>query len=401
MNESPFTDVVSREYERWAYPQPIDDVEAWVQTHHEQFDPFVSHRVFWPDRDYRPNLDILIAGCGTNQAATFAFTNRSAKVVGLDISQASLNHQQYLKDKHALSNLELHRLPIEEVAKLGRDFDLVVSTGVLHHVADPLTGMKALASCLRRDAAMAVMLYAKYGRVGVETLQSVFRDLGLRQEEASVRLAKETISLLPQEHLVQPYLKIAPDLQSDAGLVDTFLHGRERSYTVDDCIELVASAGLVFQGWLNKACYYPSAIFPKDCEPLTTLSALPDVKRWSVMERLNTQNGCHLFIACRPDRPKSQYSVDFSSPEFLDYVPIPRHGFRIEGSEIFRPNWSIPVSATQLTFLRYVDGSRTIRTIAAYTTMTEHPQGDVPDFEKFGRELFQSLWQLDFMAMAL
>ena len=42
-------------------------------------------------------------------------------------------------------------------------------------------------------------------------------------------------------------------MQSDAELVDTFLHGRERSYTVDDCIDLVTNAGLVFQGWFNNA----------------------------------------------------------------------------------------------------------------------------------------------------
>ena len=44
-------------------------------------------------------------------------------------------------------------------------------------------------------------------------------------------------------------------------LVDTFLHGRERSYTVDDCIDLVTSAGLVFQGWFLKAPYYPHDLF--------------------------------------------------------------------------------------------------------------------------------------------
>jgi hypothetical protein len=40
--------------------------------------------------------------------------------------------------------------------------------------------MKALAGCIRRDGFLAVMLYAKYGRIGVELLQSVFDDLGLR-----------------------------------------------------------------------------------------------------------------------------------------------------------------------------------------------------------------------------
>ena len=257
MNADPRADVVSRQYERWTYPAPIQDLEAWLKNNWQWFDPSHAHRILWPDRDYKPDLDILVAGCGTNQAAVFAYTNRAAKVVAVDISQPSLDHEQYLKDKHGLKNLELHRLPIEELPTLGLDFDLVVSTGVLHHLADPLAGMKALADCVRRDGAIAVMLYAKYGRIGVELLQSVFRDLGLRQDDASVRMVNETISVLPADHPVRSYFKIAPDLQYDAGLVDTFLHGRDRDYTVDDCLDLVTSAGLVFQGWLLNAPYYP------------------------------------------------------------------------------------------------------------------------------------------------
>ena len=256
-NEDPRADVVSRQYERYRYPRPIQDLEVWLANSWEWFDPSHAHRVLWPDREHKPNLDILIAGCGTNQAAVFAFTNPDAKVVAVDISQPSLDHQQYLKDKHGLSNLELHRLPIEELPTLGLDFDLIVSTGVLHHLADPQAGMNAVASCLRADGAMGVMLYAKNGRIGIELLQSVFRDLDLSQNDASIALVRQTLSLLPAEHPVKSYLKIAPDLQFDAGLVDTFLHGRERSYTVDDCIDLVTSAGLVFQGWFNNAPYYP------------------------------------------------------------------------------------------------------------------------------------------------
>jgi hypothetical protein len=88
-------------------------------------DPTHAHRVLWPDRDGRPELDILIGGCGTNQAAVFAFNNPAAK------------------DKRGLHNVHLHLLPIEELSTLERRFDLVISTGVLNHMADPLTGLKA------------------------------------------------------------------------------------------------------------------------------------------------------------------------------------------------------------------------------------------------------------------
>ncbi len=251
------SDIVARQYERWRYPEPIQDLEACLRGNWEWFDPSHASRILWPDREYKHDLDVLIAGCGTNQASVFAFTNPDAKVLAVDISQPSLDHQQYLKDKHALWNLELRLLPIEELPTLGLDFDLVVSTGVLHHLADPLTGLRALADCVRPDGAIGVMLYAKYGRIGVELLESVFRDLGLRQDDASLRVVKETISLLPADHPARSYLKIARNPQFDAVLVDTFLHGRARNYSVDDCLELVSSAGLAFQGWLHKAPYYP------------------------------------------------------------------------------------------------------------------------------------------------
>ena len=261
MSNDARADVVSRQYERWRYPPPVEDLAAWSETNWDWFDPVHAHRIFWPDRDYRPDLDILIAGCGTNQAAVFAFSNPDANVVGVDISQPSLDHQQYLKDRHGLANLRLHLLPIEELPTLRREFDLVVSTGVLHHMADPPAGLTALAGCLRPDGVMALMLYAKYGRIGVELLESVFRDFGLRQDDSSVQLVKDALSTLTADHPIQSYLKIAYDLRDDAALVDTFLHHRARNYTVDECLDFVASAGLAFQGWYHKTPYYPNDLF--------------------------------------------------------------------------------------------------------------------------------------------
>jgi SAM-dependent methyltransferase len=402
MNADPRADVVSRQYERWTYPVPIQDLEAWLKTNWQWFDPSHAHRILWPDREYKPDLDILIAGCGTNQAAVYAYTNPAAKVVAVDISQPSLNHQQYLKDKYGLRNLELHLLPIEELPTLGLDFDLVVSTGVLHHLADPLIGMKALAGLVRPEGAIGVMLYAKYGRTGVYVLQSLFRDLRLRQDEASLRMVKQAISLLPPDHLVQSYFKIAPDLQYDAGLVDTFLHGRDRAYTVDDCIDLVTSAGLVFQGWLNKAPYYPHDEFAPESEFYAAINALPEPKQWSAMDRLRTNNGCHIFLACRPDRPKEGYTIDFSTRDSLDYVPLMRLRCGLSGADIYRPGWRMGLTPYQLAFVQYVDGRRTIREIAACVAQSgESPHTSTVHLEKFARKLFQSLWRFDFLAMAL
>lgn len=397
-------DVIVRQYERWRYPHPIQDLEGWTIDNWEWFDPTHAHQILWPDREYKPDLDILIAGCGTNQAAVYAFANPAARVVAVDISQSSLDHQQYLKDKHGLWNLELHLLPIEELSTLGLDFDLIVSTGVLHHLANPMTGMEALKGCLRRDGAIGVMLYAKYGRIGVEVLESVFQDMGLGQNDASVQVVKEIASALSPDHPLQSYLRIARDLQSsDAALVDTFLHGRQRSYTIEECIDLVTSAGLVFQGWLIKAPYYPHDLFAPGTEAYASIHGLPEAKLWSVMERIHTSNGCHFFMACRPDRPKKSYTIDFSTENSLDYVPLMRMRCGLSGNEIFRSDdWRMNLNAAQLPFVQNIDGRRTIREIAARVAQSEKKQQtNVADLEKFGHKLFRSLWRLDILAMSL
>jgi hypothetical protein len=246
------------------------------------------------------------------------------------------------------------------------------------------------------------MVYAKYGRIGVELLQSVFCELGLREDEASIKIVRETISMLTPDHPVQSYLKLAPDLQSDAGLVDTFLHSRDRSYTVDGCIDLVTSAGLLFQGWLLKAPYYAHGLQSPLGGIYETVNALPEPELWSVMERLNTLNACHFFMACHPDRPKECYTIDFSTIESLDYVPLMRMRCGVSGTELFSPLWRTNLTNDQLLFARYVDGRRTIREIAACVAQSgESPQTDRAHLENFGRKLFQSLWRLDFLAMAM
>jgi hypothetical protein len=268
-------------------------------------------------------------------------------------------------------------------------------------MADPQVGMNSIASCLRPDGAMGIMLYAKYGRAGLELLQQFFRDLGLGQNESSIATVREAFSLLSPDHLVQPYLKMARNMQSDAVLVDTFLHGRERSYTVDDCVDLVTTAGLVFQGWFNKAPYYPHDLFARPNRVFPAIEALPEPAKWAAMERLNTVNACHFFLACRPERSKESYAIDFSTPACLDYVPLMRMRCGLSGLEIFRPDWRTTLNSAQLPFVQQVDGHRSIREIAASVHGEASSRGSVADVEKFACKLFQALWRLDFLSMAL
>ena len=106
-------------------------------------------------------------------------------------------------------------------------------------------------------------------------------------------------------------------------------------------------------------------------------------------------------MACRPDRPKESYTIDFSTEDSLDYVPLFRMRCGLSGTEIFRPDWRMSLNAAQLPFVQQVDGRRTIREIAARVAQSGARRGGAAELEKFGRKLFQSLWRLDFLAMGL
>ena len=60
MTTDPLDDAVSRQYERWVSPEPIADLPAWLQVNWQWFDPSHAQPVLWPDRDPRPDLDVLV-----------------------------------------------------------------------------------------------------------------------------------------------------------------------------------------------------------------------------------------------------------------------------------------------------------------------------------------------------
>lgn len=396
----PLDDGVAQQYARWMYPAPVLDLPGWLENNWQWFDPSHAHRLFWPDRDYPTGLTVLVAGCGTNQAAVIAHTNPAARVVAIDVSEASLGHHLHLKEVYGLDNLELHHLPIEQVESLNQDFDLIMSTGVLHHLDDPQRGMNALARCLRVDGVLALMLYATYGRIGVQMMQSVFADLGLSQDEDSLSIVTSALTTLEPDHPLHSYLSIAPDLSDDAGLVDTFLHERERTFTIDECRELVSGSGLIFQDLFLKAPY---------CAPLGTgnrffdmVARLPAERQWSIMERVHARNACHFFLACRPERPSDSYRIDFTGRDALALVPSLRKGCRFEGEILYRSDWQTSLSSAQVALISRVDGQVSIAEILESDSRSDdRALRDIGDRERFALEFFRWLWRLDFIAVGI
>ena len=186
-------DAVRAFYESHPYPAPIDNLDRHRELYRNPDRRRALSLLLWPTEQPRANREILVAGCGTSQAAIHALREPDARVTAIDISETSLRHTRDLQQKYGLRNLDLHRLAIEQVGELGQMFDQIVCTGVLHHLPDPDIGLRALRNVLMPGGAMHLMVYATYGRAGIYMMQEYCRLLGVGATEAELRDLGTTI----------------------------------------------------------------------------------------------------------------------------------------------------------------------------------------------------------------
>lgn len=390
---------VAKQYEKWVYPFPIPDLSAAaVRKNRDGGDFERNWFVYWPNQEPREDLDVLIAGCGSNAAARYAFNHPKARVVGIDLSASSLAHERFLKEKHNLTNLTLHQGRLQDVAKIGLEFDFIDCSGVLHHLPDPVEGLRALSGVLRPEGTIAVMVYGRHGRVGVYMMQELFQVMGLGQTEADVAMVKQTLEALPKRHVIQEYLGRSHDTKYDAGLVDTFLHPQDRAYTVQECMDFVRDAGMAFMGWWDNILYYAEGQLNPGGPIYKHLATLPDSRVWQFMELYNGTLGQHSFAVCHPNRPVGSYRIDFEGSGFLNYTPVVRSNVvaNAEGTPagvitLQRGNYpSYPLAPALAALFQQIDGKKSIRECYQAAKLTDPT---IQDLEETCRIAFRHLWR--------
>ena len=383
-------------YERHPYPPPVDDLEAYRRSWDDQRRRAESH-LFWPAEPYRDDRSILVAGCGTTQAAHYAVRWPNARVVGIDVSAKSIAFTQELKRKYTLDNLEVRQLAVECAAELGQSFEHVVCTGVLHHLANPDAGLLALREVLEPTGALHLMVYAPYGRAGVYMLQDCCRRLGIGSSVSEIDALAATLKALPPDHPIVPLLRNSPDFADKAGLADALLHPQDRAYSVPQLMDLLKGASLTFGRWLRQAPYLPWCGALASTPHHAKLIELPDEEQYAAIELFRGTMVRHSVIAYRTDWPEQGESVDFDGDGWLRYIPI-RLPDTFVVKERLPPGASavlinrnhtytdlyLPIDAPRERFLSMIDGERTIGEIC-------RARGN----ESLARTFFQELYRWD------
>ncbi len=309
-------------YERHPYPPPVDNLEKYRPLGQDPQKRRANYHLFWPARPYREDLSILIAGCGTSQAAKHAMRWPAAQVIGIDFSETSVRCTEDLKRKYGLKNLQVRRLPLERAHELEKSFDQIVCTGVLHHLPDPDAGLRALRALLKPDGAMNIMVYASYGRTGVYMLQEFCKRIGIGATDAEIRDLISALKALPSGHPLQHLLHEAADFRNAAAVADALLHPCDRAYSVPQLFEFLGSGGLRFGRWIRQAAYSPRCGVLAQLPQASRLQRLSIDEQYAATELFRGTMVRHTVIAYRDDNGGGNERISFAGESWLDYVPI-------------------------------------------------------------------------------
>ncbi len=236
---------VRQQYEALPYParDPQDENKRLVLSWLDDL-PMINHYCFAGKQSFRNNFRALVAGGGTGDATIFLaqqLRHTNAEVVHLDLSEASTAIARERATVRGLTNIVWIRDSLLNLASLDvGQFDYINCSGVLHHLADPDLGFRALQGVLAPHGAIGLMVYGTTGRTGVYQMQSLLRMVndGEHDMPRKISNARDLLESLPPS----TWFKRADDLHSDhrtgdSGIFDLLLHSKDRSYSVAELFD--------------------------------------------------------------------------------------------------------------------------------------------------------------------
>ena len=391
-------------YDRYPYPPPIDHLENYQRRWREPQRRRADFHLMWPAHCYRENQSILIAGCGTSQAAKHALRHPAAEITAIDCSSTSVNCTARLKKQYGLKNLAVHQFALEQAGDLKMSFDQIVCTGVLHHLADPDAGLRALRNVLKPDGAMHIMIYAPYGRAGIYMLQEFCRRIGIHASDREIRDLTAALAMLPRNHPLQSLLSQTPDFQNEAALADALLHPHDRAYSVPQLFEFLEKGGLTFGRWVRQAPYSVHCGVMTQIPQSSRLAHLPLAEQYAAMELFRGTMVRHSVIGYRNDSERCRPQAAFGDGDWLRHIPIripdticvqdrvpPGSAAVLINRTHTYGDLFLPISQTEKVLFDAIDGVRSIRDLMEALPPTAS-RASTPDEV---RVFFERLWWHD------
>jgi 2-polyprenyl-3-methyl-5-hydroxy-6-metoxy-1,4-benzoquinol methylase len=237
--ESEVSRAVRQQYEESPYPR-------WVKAGPR------GQPIILSGRQPEQAFDVLFAGCGTGLSTIeFARQTPRARVLAIDLSVASLCYAQRMAQSYRLTNIEFGQADITKLGAIGREFDYIDASGVLHHLADPWEGWRILLELLRPGGVMLVGLYSELARQGIVSARRLIADRGYRPIPQDIRHCREEV-MAADDALLKSVFQWN-DFFAMNECRDLIFHVQEHHVTLREIKLFLAAAGVQFGGFMLDA----------------------------------------------------------------------------------------------------------------------------------------------------
>ena len=194
------------------------------------------------------NPSVLIAGCGTGHHLINSHKYKNANIVGIDLSLSSLAYAKRKTEELGLKNIEYLHADILQLKKLNKKFDIIESAGTLHHMKDPISGLKVLLEILQPHGFIKLGLYSETARQDVVNIREFIKKKNYKNTNQDIKALREIIFNDNKSLLSTNYMQ-SPDFYSISGVKDLLFHVQEHRFTIPQISRILKDLKLEFLGF--------------------------------------------------------------------------------------------------------------------------------------------------------
>jgi 2-polyprenyl-3-methyl-5-hydroxy-6-metoxy-1,4-benzoquinol methylase len=234
------TDLVRRFYERTPFPgyPPRDTLATFrARAGHNAFVRLLDHAIAGDAR-------IVDVGCGTGQMSLY-LARGDRLVVGVDLTRASLALGRAAAQRFDLRRVHFVETDLRDAGLRPGTFDVVVSTGVLHHTPDPRQAFAAVAALARPGGVIVLGVYNAFARIPLRVRRTIARACKFR--------------VVPGDPVLRD--RRTEPARRDAWLRDQYLHPEEHRHTLREVQHWFAENGVKYLRT------YPSTVWDDNDPP--------------------------------------------------------------------------------------------------------------------------------------
>ncbi|MDB9312414.1 methyltransferase domain-containing protein [Spirulina sp. CS-785/01] len=286
-NTSDITEKIRQQFDFGPYPRssleqtPKDNLR-YLYWHNLATPYYLRNQKFWDSQD----KVILDAGCGAGyKSLALAEANPGAKIVGIDLSEKSVELARIRLKHYGFEEAEFHQLSLYDLPSLGLKFDYINCDEVLYLVPDIVRGLQAMKGVLKPDGIIRTNLHSLYQRGAYFRAQELFKRMGLMDEnpeEMQMEIVTEIMqSFNPRVDLKQKtWPKKMDDPKNQHTLLSNQLLVGDRGFTIPDVFQSLQAANLDFIEMLNWQEWNVERLFQEpENLPVFLALALPEATR--------------------------------------------------------------------------------------------------------------------------